>query len=400
MEKTSYFKNLKLLWWLRNIAIIGQAAAILLVTRGLNIELPIIPLWGIIGTLIIINVLTIFQLKTGKTISKFEFFFQLLIDMTALFGLLYFSGGAANPFTSLFILQVIIAAVTLPPSYAWTAAAISIAFYTTLMFFSIEVPYFQHHHTGDFFNLHMQGMWISFILLAGIISWFVVRMNITIRRQDALLAEAEKIAAVGMLAANAAHELGTPLATMAVLAEDCEAKKSRQFSEQLSRCKQILSRIAAAAGVARAESGSATTLDVFLSDIVSSWKNDNPAVAFTANIQKGDSLEIVAEYGLKQAITNLLDNAADISPEFVQLDAKWTGQSLNLTIQDKGRGIPPEILHNIGEAGFTTKLNGLGLGLFLARSVIIRLEGSLDFKKMPGGGTIAAINIPIKRIAT
>jgi len=222
MDKTSYFKNLKLLCGLRSVAIIGQVAAILLVTKGLHIELPIIPLWSIISALVVINGLTFIRIKKGRAISQFEFFSQLLIDMTALFGLLYFSGGAANPFTSLFILQVIIAAVTLPPAYAWVAAGISVAFYTALMFLGIEVPYFQHHHSGDFFNLHVQGMWISFILLAGIISWFVVRMNVTIRRQDALLAEAEKIAAVGMLAANAAHELGTPLATLFVLAENAD----------------------------------------------------------------------------------------------------------------------------------------------------------------------------------
>jgi len=165
------------------------------------------------------------------------------------------------------------------------------------------------------------------------------------------------------------------------------------------RCKQILSSIAAAAGVARAESGSPMQLDVFLSDVIATWTNDNLAIAFIANIQNGNSPRIVAEYGLKQAIINLLDNAADVSPGFVQLDAKWTAQSLTIIIQDKGNGIPPEIASNTFDAGFTTKLNGLGLWLFLARSVITRLEGYLNFKQPSEGGTIAAITIPIKRLA-
>jgi two-component system sensor histidine kinase RegB len=166
MENITNYKNLKLLWWLRSIAIFGQTTAILVVTHALQIPLQTAPLWSIIGGLALVNAFTLWRVKTARHITETEFFGQLLTDITALAGLLYFTGGATNPFASLFILQVIIAAITLTPLYTWIAAGLTIVFYTALMVWNVEVPYFMHHHMGDFFNMHVQGMWISFILLA------------------------------------------------------------------------------------------------------------------------------------------------------------------------------------------------------------------------------------------
>lgn len=185
MSQLLNHKNLKLLWWLRNVALIGQAGAILIVASVLRIPLPEMPLWAILTGIALLNVFTWWRIETAKTITDHEFLIQLLADVGALTGLLYFTGGATNPFASLFILQVIIAAIALPPRYTWAIAGITIALYTSLMFWNVEMPYFLHHHIGDFFSLHVQGMWLSFIFLAGIIAWFVVQMNATIRRQNA-----------------------------------------------------------------------------------------------------------------------------------------------------------------------------------------------------------------------
>ncbi len=396
MINISYHKNLKLLWWLRSIAIVGQTTAILVVTHTFQIPLQTPPLWAIIGGLAVVNAFTLWRIKTAPHITEIEFFGQLLTDIAALFGLLYFTGGATNPFASLFILQVIIAAITLSPFYTWVAAGITIAFYTALMIWNVEVPYFQHHHIGDFFNMHVQGMWISFIILAVMIAWFVVRMNSTIRRQDTLLAEAEKIAAIGTLAASAAHELGTPLATMFVLAEDSD---NPMLEEQLLRCKQILSRITAAGGVTRAEGGAPIPLDDFLRSLVAQWKTDHADASLSVDIQQSSAPRIVGEYGLEQAIKNLLDNAADASPQAVSIKAQWTAQTLTIVISDKGAGVPQAITDTFGEVGVTTKQDGLGLGLFLSRSVITRLEGTLDLLSASEGGTVATITLPLRRLS-
>jgi two-component system sensor histidine kinase RegB len=399
MNNLPAHKNLKLLFRLRAIAIAGQAAAVLATTEFLGVPLPTGPIWTILGLSALLNALTWLRTKTARPVTDGEFFVQLFLDMAALFGLLYFAGGAANPFAPLFILQVVIASVTLPASYSWAAAFVTAAFYTALLFGSVPAPSLTHRHDDTAFRLHIYGMWTSFVLLAGIVAWFVAPMRETVRRRDALLAEAEKIAAVGALAANAAHELGTPLSTLAALAEGCDAEQAARLSEQIRRCKQILSRITAAGGVVRAEGGAAMTFDAFLQGAALGWRLSRPSVPLETHIQEGAAPRIVAERGLEQAIANLLGNAADASPGFVRLEASWTSSLLTVRIRDKGPGVPDSVKASLGEGGVTTKLGGMGMGLFLAKSVVARLEGTLDLADAPGGGTVAVVSLPLRRLA-
>jgi two-component system sensor histidine kinase RegB len=408
MQDHSCYKNLKLLWVLRNIAMLGQAMAILIVTQGLHIPLQTNTLWSIIAALACINVFTWWRIRHTNRIRETEFFLQLMADIIALFGLLYCTGGATNPFASLFILQVIIAAIALSPIYTWITACITIALYTSLMVWNVNVPHFSHHGMTDFFSLHVQGMWISFILLAGIVAWFVVRMNRIIRRQDALLAEAEKIAAIGTLAASAAHELGTPLATLTILAEDYASKlsaKERQqkaimFAEQLTNCKQILSLITAAGGVMRAESGSCMMLEAFLKQVIERWQKRRPeAMIYIAMPEVIPAVKMLGEIALEQAIHNLLDNAADASPEHITLEIQCMANKLTMTICDKGQGLSASIQEQLGQPGYTTKHTGMGLGIFLAKSIIARWEGTLDIANAQGGGAVATIHLPLERLS-
>lgn len=399
MDTLSTYKNLKLLWSLRNIAITGQIVAILVATQALQIPLQTTSLMFILSVSAGLNMLTWVRIKRTTAISEREFFTQLLLDMIALFWLLYYTGGATNPFTSLFILQVVLAAVTLPALYTWIIAGIAVVLYTALMFWNVEVPYLQHHHIGDFFSLHVQGMWVSFILSAGIIAWFVVRMNSTVRHQDALLADAEKIAALGTLATSAVHELGTPLATISVLAGDCDQEISRPLLEQIARCKQILSSITTAGGVARAESGSPIQLDIFLKQLTEEWRKDHTGIVFEADLFQLGQQRVLVEHGFKEAIVNLLNNAAEASPEYVAMRAESTPQLLLIQIRDKGNGIADEMKGSLGKAGVTSKADGLGLGLFLAKSVVARLGGALEIENAVEKGVTVTISLPIKRLA-
>jgi len=399
MNDNSSIKNLKLLWWLRNIAIIGQTIAVYIVTHPLDIPLEVTPLWVIILSLALINAVTYIRIKKAYNISQGEFLGQLLVDIMSLGSLLYFTGGASNPFASLFILQIMIAAIMLKPVYTWFLAALSVGIYTSLMFYNVEVPYFMHHHIGEFFSLHVQGMWISFMLLSAIVAWFIVRMNNTIRQKEVLLLEAEKIGALGTLATSAAHELGTPLATLAILSEDLDDKTRESFNEQITRCKEIISRIAAASGVARAESGSKMTLTNFLNGITLKWKDEHNDTEFNIETEGEGNPDIIAEEGLRQSLINLLNNAYDASNDYVSFAANWTSDALTIIIKDKGSGIEESIKGTIGQAGVTTKHEGFGLGLFLAKSVVSRLEGSLTLKNAKEGGAICTVTIPLRRIA-
>jgi two-component system, sensor histidine kinase RegB len=403
----SYRKNLRLLVWLRSFAITGQLVTVYVTTHWLAIPLPTGPLWGIIAGLVGVNLLTFIRLRFVRGVSEYELLAQLLVDILALTGLLHYSGGAANPFASLYIVQVMIAAIVLPALYTWCVAALTIALYTLLLFWKVEVPYFLHHHIGNYFNIHVQGMWVSFILLALLVAGFIVRISTVMRRQDQLLAEAERIGAVGTLAAGAAHELGTPLATITLLAQQYESaagnederKRAMILREQTARCKDILTRITTAAGVMRAESGLRMPLDTFLNEIVESWKAQRPDVQSQLHLSGTmPAPDIVAEYGLQQAIMNLLHNASDASPQSVTVYAQWTASVLKLSIRDQGRGLPPQFHDSLGEPGNTTKATGLGLGVFLARNVITRLGGALSIDNHAQGGVCAEIILPLDKL--
>ena len=394
--------NLTLLWWLRTIAITGQCAAIWVVTAWLHVALPLMALFTIIGALALINLYTLVRLKASRPVTQLEFFIQLLADMMGLAGLLYFTGGASNPFTSLFILQVVIAAIVLDPLYSWLAASVSAAMYTLLMFCKRDLPLLLHSQ-GDAFGLHVEGMWINFMLLAVIVAWFVTRISATLRRQDALLAEAEQLASLGMLAAQAAHNLGTPLATLAILAgeykrnavTDSECATADVMLSQIARCKEGLSQVAASAGVMRAESGVPVKLDEYLRGVLARFQAARPAVQVEGRVATGAAPLIMVGAGLEQAIANLLANAADASPHWIGVDAAWSARELKLAIADRGAGLPETVRRSLGEPGLTTKQAGLGMGLYLSMSVIRRMGGML--RATTGNtGTIMDITLPLK----
>lgn len=391
--------NLRLLFALRWLAVAGQAGAILVVTQGLAIPLPEQPLWAILCALSFLNALTYWRMEHVPHVGNGELVTQLLLDMAGLFGLLYYTGGATNPFATLFIVQVLIAAVSLPALYTCIIAVIAVVCYTSLMFFNVEMPYFLHHHIGDFFSLHVQGMWLSFLMLVGIVVWFIVRMNAALRQKEHLLAEAEKMAALGTLATNAAHELGTPLATMAVLAENCEEKTAVQLKEQLQRCKAIISRIAELGGVSRAESGEAQSLADFVQELAQSWQILHPSTLLEVEVKNGEARKILSDSGLQQAIRNVLDNAAHASPGWVRLEAGIEAQNIYFMVEDAGLGMSAELREKIGQAGLTTKPEGFGLGLMLTRNVITRLEGNFRITDRDAQGTRVQMRIPLRRLA-
>lgn len=403
----SYRKNLKLIWWLRNIAIVGQTITVLLTTTWLAIPLDTEPLWAVIVAIAACNLLTHIRLLRQTDVTRREVVLHLLLDIAALFALLYFSGGASNPFASLFILQVVIAAIVLPPLHTWCLAFLTIGLYTALLFWKVEVPYFYHHHIDGYFNIHVQGMWISFVLLALLVSGFVVRISGIMRRQEQLLAEAEHIGAIGTLATAAAHELGTPLATMFLLVKEFETdttteaqrKRTGILRDQLTRCKAIVTRITAVAGVMRAESGRKMSLDSFLRETVQGWHKSNSAVACNIHLHGPQPAPtIVAEYGFAQAIINLLNNAADAAPNQITIEAHWSASSMQMTIHDDGKGIDKTMLDKLGTPGVSTRKQGIGLGIFLTRNVITRLGGTVTIANHPQGGVLADIQLPLQKL--
>ena len=413
-SQTASTRNLRRLFWLRNVVIAGQCAALWAAQRFFDLQLPLTPLLGAIGTLGLLNALTWWRIRSVHQVADAELLMQLLADVLLLTVLFYYSGGYTNPFVWMYLLPLTVAAVALPWRYTWAIAALSIASYTALMFFYEPLPYQHHHHDSSDFSVHLLGMWFGFVVSAGIIAYFVARIGNNLREYDHLIAQArektlesERMLALGTLATAAAHELGTPLATMAVLVgemtDDCAdqpqlAEPLALLRAQIGRCKEILTSITASAGQQRAEAGRGQALDDFLEQTVARWRNGHPATRFDCLLQGSTPAPVIAvDRTLGQALVNLLDNAADASPAHVELSGGWNGTELALTIRDHGPGLMPEVADNIGTPFFTTKEDGgLGLGVYLARLIFERLGGTVNLANHPQGGAETLVRLPLK----
>jgi len=399
--------NLRRLLALRVIVFAGLLLTLWFAVARLGLPLPVAPPLAVLATMVVVSLASLWRLTRPWAVHDAELFAQLLTDVAALTVLLYFSGGSTNPFVTLYLLPLAITAAALPMR-VWWMAGITIACYAGLLVWHVPLPHASHVHDADF-SVHVFGMWLGFVASAALIASFAVRMNTTLRDRDRMLAELreqglrqERIVAIGTLAAGAAHELGTPLSTMAVLVKDMQpgesvaAGKLEILRAQIARCKEILGSLSAAAGQVRAESGQGRPLDIFLEELVRRWQATRPGISLRMQLAgQGPAPQIVAEQTLAQAITNILNNAADVSPQDVELDGRWTTDELVLEIADRGPGLEPELAHKAGEPFHTTKSEGLGLGLFLAYTTLTRLGGDVRLMNREGGGVLCRLTLPL-----
>lgn len=413
LSQSPLSKNLQRIFLLRNISITAQCLILGIAYWTIDIVIPWNQIILVVILLATLNLLTWIRLRHKWPVSHMEFFLQLLIDVFALSTLLYFSGGSTNPFISLYLLPLTIAAATLPWRYTWVMAVVTIACYTLLLFKYVPLPHEHSNHLIEF-ALHVSGMWLAFVLITIIIAWFVVRMSASIRERDQDLAKVrehalrnEQIIALGTLAAGAAHELGTPLSTMAVVANELQQEYTQDsefqnnvhiLRNQISHCKQILTQLLAKAGQARAEDGSKLPVDEFLRQIIDRWKLIRPFVQFNYQSTGTQPVpKIMDNQLLSQSILNLLNNAADASLKHIEIKTKWEDLILHLEIIDDGDGLSAEAIQRAGEAFFSSKMigQGFGIGLFLANANIERFGGSVRLFNLENGGACTYVVLPL-----
>jgi two-component system sensor histidine kinase RegB len=409
-------KNMQQLIQLRWLAVIGQVATIAIVHFGFGIRLPLEHMLAVLALLSAFNLVSLVHWRTHREVRNGELFVALLVDVCTLTAQLYYSGGATNPFSFLYLLQVTLGAVLLRTWSIWTIVAITTACFAGLTMFyqPIALP---PDRGGGLPWAYIQGTLICFALNAGLIVIFITRISANLRARDARLAdlrqraaEEEHIVRMGLLASGAAHELGTPLATLSVILGDwrrmpeftANAELLQEVGEmqaQLQRCKSIVSGILLSAGEARGESLAKTTIGDFLRDLVDEWRLTRPAVSFAYANRFGDDLPMVADSALKQMICNLLDNALEASPRWLRLDAERIGEALVLTVIDAGPGFPPAMLAQFGKPYHSSKGRpGAGLGLFLVVNVARTLGGSVAAVNRPDGGASVTLTLPLAEI--
>ncbi len=427
LPQPAAFKNLRRMFWLRNVMAAVLALAGWAAFGIYGDQLPVAAVAGAVILMLALNAGTWWRLGYANRVGDLELLTQLLLDMAILTGLFYATGGYTNPFVWMYLLPLTVAAVALPWRHTWFVAGLAVACYSALMFWYQPLPMMQmdmsgagmedmhmthmHHESG--FSVHLLGMWAGFVVSAGVIAFFVERMGRTLREYDHLIAEArenalesERMLALGSLATGAAHELGTPLATMAVLSKELSEEYADHpelvqslalFRSQVDRCKDILSSLAASAGQARTEDGHGMALDGFLEQLIERWRDTHPAIRFDCSLHGvSPAPAIMTDRTLGQALVNLLDNAADASPEHIQLHGEWDRTELRLEIRDNGSGLTPEIAQQAGTPFFTTKEErGMGLGLYLARVILGRFGGTVTLENHPQGGAVTRIHLPL-----
>jgi two-component system, sensor histidine kinase RegB len=406
---------LRRLFVLRWIAISGQVLAVLAGAWIFDAPLPLTAMLVVIGLAALANLRTGRRLRSGIPAGNGEFFAELLADVLALTTLFYMSGGSTNPFVSVYLLPLTIAATSLPLRHAWAMATVTSACYTLLMFFYRPLGVDHSMHAAAF-NLHVTGMWANFIVSAVLITGFVGTMSASIRKRDRELGTAreralrdEQVLALGTFAAGAAHELGTPLSTIAVLAREMEHDHAGMpalyadlalLRTQVEQCRTILNGLTAAAGHARAVSAARQDLDRFLRNVIDKWMLLRPEVPLSLHFNgPGAAPQIVAEETVSQTLINLLNNAADASPAGVEIEGCWNGDEVTVEVRDLGPGITEEVAARAGRTFVSTKSAGRGIGLFLANATIERLGGSVALFNREGGGGCTRVTIPLSRLA-
>ncbi len=408
-------ENLKQLVHLRWIAVAGQVFTIAIAALELHVRLPIPLLAGVLAAFVAGNLVSLLRTRFAARIANHELLLTLTFDAVMLTALLYLTGGPTNPFVSLYLLQVILGALLLEAWAVWAILGVIILCFVGLT--RIYRPLIFPPDGFDPFTLYIAGTVIGFILNAVLLVTFIGRINANLRQRDLRIAdlrqratEEDHIVRMGLLASGAAHELGTPLATLDViladwrqmpsLANDPEiAQEIEDMRSEVARCKSIVTGVLLSAGEARAESAGVSELKTYLAGVFAEWKARRATGIATYDDELEANPAIFADSALKQALCNLLDNALEASPQSVRMRSRLIGDELALTVNDCGPGFPPEILAEFGKPYQSTKGRpGGGLGLFLVSNVARRLGGRVAARNLTGGGAEVTILLPVRTL--
>jgi len=401
---------------IRLIALLGQLAGISFAWGYLKAALDYPLMLCVLALLALVTLGTLWRLRQNWLVSNAEYFSQMLLDVAVLTVLLYFSGGSTNPFISYYLVILTICAATLPWSYTWCMAGATFVAYSSLLFFYRPLMLPGHDMAamshGRFFNLHVLGMWLTFLISALLITYFVVKMAQAIRQQEADLAAQrettlhdEQLLAVATLAAGTAHELGTPLSTISVLVGEMQHDYAgndalqgdlEMLESQLQNCKQSMRKMVNKFSMDAQEHNIAQPVTTYLEEVLERWRLMRPDSRDQYRVLSEAPVPLLmVDETMGQAIMNLLNNAVDASPERIDIELQWDQQNMQLSVRDYGTGIAPELAEKLGEPFVTTKRKGLGLGLYLSHATVRRFAGRLTQYNHDEGGTLTELQLPI-----
>ena len=402
--------------WMRLVAIVAQLLVIAAVHFSMDVGLShgaMLSLFGVIAFLGIFNLLSWWRMRFPQPAGDIELFCQLLVDVSCLSLLLYFSGGATNPFVSFYLPALAVAAAILPRRLAFVLALYSFASYSLLTY--VYQPLYIHDHNRSA-SYHLAGMWVNFAVSAGLITWFVTRISSNLRQRDAQLASArerqllsERIVALGAQAAGAAHEMGTPLSTIAVIAGELHHETRRNpalapygadlalIEQQIAVCKAALERMRVDADPAAAGSSGLVDLKDWLKTSIDDWRLRYPAVNLFLSLPESDGRSANPRI-LGQLLLTLLDNAARAvaaNNARVHVTLQIAGATALIRVEDGGAGIAPDLLPRLGYEPVAGSVDGKGIGLLLAFESARQINAEIKLASTPGAGTVAELRIAL-----
>ncbi len=397
-------------WW----AIAALLALVAIAPGLLDVPLPQRPMLAILAAAGLWNGAMHWQSRrTSDLPYPTTCLLQLCVDLLAFAALLYFSGGATNPLVFMLLLPVVLSALLLTRGAVLAIAALAMLLYSLLM---VQFVPLEPGDAERATTLHLSGMWLTFVVSASMLAWFVMRTTDALRQRDAELARAreqtyreERVLALGALAAGAAHELGSPLATLAVLVGEMErdvpagtpaAADLKLMREQIAYCKRIITRLTEKAGDQRSEGTESMRCDAWLEGLHGAWRSLRSHCDSTLTLLGSDSGEpplIVVEPTLGQSVVSVLDNALRAgTPVDVALD--WNAEEVLIEIRDNGPGFTDDVLSKAGRQTFGDEATGNGIGLLLTTASLERMGGRLELDNPWTGGARATIRLPLERI--
>ncbi|HVV51521.1 MAG TPA: ATP-binding protein, partial [Polyangia bacterium] len=384
---------------LRFATVAGQALTIAAVRFGMQLEIPLGPLGGLVA-LALASTLACLVWARARAPQEWWLPAVMAFDVLVFSGLLYFTGGPENPFSFLYLVPIAIAAITVRPAWTWMLVLLSLA--SSLVLFTWHQPLPMAGSHAGHMALHLRGMWVAFGVASAFIVYFLLRVRRALAARDeelaasrSLAARQERLASLATLAAGAAHELATPLSTIAVVAKDLErevvavgapaaaADDVRLMREEVERCRKILARMRVDAGDPAGEKFARVSVREILDDCLGEGER---AIDVTVDAAAAGAVTALPRHAFGQALRGLVDNARQASPPgapvTLRVAADGGARRLVFEIADRGAGMPPDLLARVGEPFFTTKPagRGMGLGIFLARAVVERLGGELSIR--------------------
>lgn len=437
-DPTAIRSRINFSWFvkLRWAAVAGQLMTIFAVEWLLEVQLPLLPLLSIVSSAAASNLcLVLWSRHQAKHDSWTErrssalMAVVVVFDLILLTALLHVTGGPTNPFSIFYLVNLTLAVVLLRGRGAYILAALTCLCYASLFAFYQPLPPLDGlaHHSlwelwrGDDPNpdpgqLYLHGVLIAVGTSALIVVYFILRVSGELNRQERALATArqrrarsDKLEALATLSAGAAHELASPLSTIAVVARDLELQLERGLASEnavddakliraeVARCRQILDQMATEAGQTAGEEIRQLTLGDVIETTLSGLPEPD-RVTVKGLDSHGDVRLFVPRQALSQTLRAILQNALDASRASspILLDCRCQGGDVRLTAWDQGSGMPPTVVARASDPFFTTKDpgRGMGLGLFLARSVVERLGGTLVIDSVEGQGTVVTVTLP------